>query len=372
MKRIIPNKIFATFIILILIISQTTSLSQTRNLRFDHFSIKDGLPDNGLNCVLQDHLGFIWIATRNGLSKYDGYTFNNYSLLNEGSDKRIFNRIWYLMEDTQGDIWAALKTGGLAIFSRDEERFEFYFHEDNNPNSLSDKGIFTMLEDSKGNIWIGTGGDGLDFIDRKFSLNKDSGLVFQHIEIDDSIEGANYVTAIHEDLENNIWVCTYNGLFYISDSLRKLIQPIKSNKSFLLNRISSIFLDSKDNLWGGIHTGLLLFDRENKQYTRFINDPFDPNSINEGPGFVPSIMEDNVGNIWITQNEGKLNKINPQKNLFQYYRDYKIDNDQIKFYRYTRMLIARDGKIWFASENGLFEYLPKEDLFIKMKDKNES
>ena len=42
------------------------------------------------------------------------------------------------------------------IFSRDEEKFEFYFHEENNPNSLSDKGIFTMLEDSKGNIWIGS------------------------------------------------------------------------------------------------------------------------------------------------------------------------------------------------------------------------
>jgi signal transduction histidine kinase/DNA-binding response OmpR family regulator/ligand-binding sensor domain-containing protein len=426
MKRKSVNRTLLLFSLIIcqaLFEFNSVVICQPSNLRFDYFSIKDGLPDNGLRAVLQDHLGFLWIGTRNGLSKYDGYEFKNYSLLKEGSDDRIRNRIRFLIEDSKGDIWVALSTGGLAIFLRNEERFEFYFHEENNPNSLGDKGISTMLEDSKGNIWIGSWGDGLKFIDKQFILNKNSLLEFQHVEIIHKVEGINQVNDIYEDSENNLWVCTNNGLLCLSDSLNRLIQPVKTKflnkKNFFicieqdangifwigtrgngiakydkvlnefeyfpyneeiykpnsLNNIHSILIDSKDNLWAGafagINTGLFLFNKATKQYRRFINDPSDPNSISEG-SVVHSIIEDDVGNIWNTQGEGKLNKINPQKNLFQYYRDYKIDNDQIKFYRYTRMLIARDGKIWFASKNGLFEYLPKEDLFIKMKDKNES
>ena len=354
MNRIIPNKIFATFIILILIISQSTSLSQTRDLRFDYFSIKDGLPDNGLRTVLQDHLGFLWIATTNGLSKYDGYEFKNYSLLKEGSDDRIRNRIWFLIEDSKGDIWVALSTGGLAILLRNEERFEFYFHEENNLNSLGDKDIFTMLEDSKGNIWIGTEGEGLKFIDKQFILNKNSVLEFQHVEINDKVEGINQVNDIYEDSENNLWVCTNNGLLCLSDSLNRLIQPVKTkflnkknfficieqdangifwigtrgngiakydkvlnefeyfpyneenNKRISPNNILEILIDSKDNLWAGafagMNTGLFLFNKATKQYRRFINDPSDPNSISEGSA-VYSIIEDDVGNIWNTQGQ---------------------------------------------------------------------
>ena len=99
--------------------------------------------------------------------------------------------------------------------------------------------------------------------------------------------------------------------------------------------ISSLLFDSKDNLWVGTYShvkgGLFLFDRTTKRYKRFLHDPLNPNSISKDNGSIRSIIEDSHGNIWFGIYDDKINKVNPQNNLFKYYRNYSRTEDAIIF-----------------------------------------
>ncbi|MEN8194076.1 MAG: two-component regulator propeller domain-containing protein [Bacteroidota bacterium] len=388
-------------------------------------SIKDGLPSDALKCVIQDHLGFIWVASASGLSKYDGYEFVNYYYNENDTNSAIRSNIVNIMEDSEGDIWAATN-GGLSIFLRDEDRFVSYTPEKNNPHSLSDNRIVRLFQDSEGNMWIGTRRGGLNFVKEEFFKNKSTGLKFQHIRLDKSVEGSEWINDILEDIDKNIWVCSNNGLIKISKEKIELIQPIESelynganhfrcivkdsqgifwigtdrngiarfnhstnvfnfypfgdrpihHYSYSPNRIMSLLLNGDEYLFAGpidgSNTGIIRFNRNTKEYYVFNHNPFDPNSVAYSNVYVRSIIEDNIGNIWFTQNEGKLNIIHKRKNLFQYYRKYTEKRNEIIFSRETRMIETKDGKIWFASENGLFQYWPDENRFEKIEAINQT
>jgi len=89
---------------LLLLISKLTAYCQ-QSYNFNHYLVEDGLPHNIINDILQDKKGFMWFATTNGLSKYNGYRFKNYKT--EATDKVLMknNRIDWITEDAYGQIW---------------------------------------------------------------------------------------------------------------------------------------------------------------------------------------------------------------------------------------------------------------------------
>ncbi|MCB9220115.1 MAG: hypothetical protein H6610_11735, partial [Ignavibacteriales bacterium] len=97
------TKLFCTIIFPLVIIS---SLNAQSELIFKHITMNDGLPDDGVEWVIQDHLGFIWIATRIGLVKYDGYEFIQYKSGDKNSVGLEQDRLRVIYEDSRGDIWA--------------------------------------------------------------------------------------------------------------------------------------------------------------------------------------------------------------------------------------------------------------------------
>ena len=91
---------------------------QHDNLKFEHITIEDGLPENSVFAILQDHMGFLWLGTQNGLAKYDGYRMTVYQ--SDPNDPNSFNvgNISSLCEDAAGDIWIATRQDGLNRFNR--------------------------------------------------------------------------------------------------------------------------------------------------------------------------------------------------------------------------------------------------------------
>src|ERR1700734_2833870 len=98
------SKIFS---LIILGLSAILSFAQQapERTRFEHLTVTDGLPENSVLSILQDHLGFIWLGTQNGLSRYDGtkLTSIQYNPDNPGNFKGRFIRA--MLEDENGDIW---------------------------------------------------------------------------------------------------------------------------------------------------------------------------------------------------------------------------------------------------------------------------
>src|SRR4030088_3254148 len=82
-----------------------SSFAQKPTLKFEHLSINAGLSQNNVLCVLQDHLGFMWFGTRDGLNKYDGYTFTWYRNDLKDPNSISHNFIVDILEDSAGNIW---------------------------------------------------------------------------------------------------------------------------------------------------------------------------------------------------------------------------------------------------------------------------
>ncbi len=127
------SKNITAFIFLLTFLSSFSSYNsnlfcQESNSRFYHLSIKDGLPDDGFTCVIQDHMGFIWVGTTNGISKYDGYSFVNYYSKENDSNSLIGRNVRCLMEDSDGDIWIGTYFG-ISILLRNEDRIISYEHD---------------------------------------------------------------------------------------------------------------------------------------------------------------------------------------------------------------------------------------------------
>ena len=101
------------------------NLSQTIQNNFEHFTDEDGLPSNYTSMIIQDHLGYLWIGTNNGLSRYDGYEFVNYSPEPDDSNSLQLPLIHSLYEDSNRDIWIGA-TGGIVQYNRDNETFKLY------------------------------------------------------------------------------------------------------------------------------------------------------------------------------------------------------------------------------------------------------
>src|SRR5690606_21391249 len=139
----------------ILFFSPAVVLSQ--NIRFDHLSVKQGLSQGNVWDIYQDHLGFIWVATEDGLNMYDGYTFTIFRNNPEDSTSLTNNNIDCIVEDKLGNLWIATQDG-LNYYNRQNNNFERFVHDANDPSSLSNNDINYVYIDSKENVWVSTNG----------------------------------------------------------------------------------------------------------------------------------------------------------------------------------------------------------------------
>src|SRR5688572_22564787 len=102
-------------LLLSLFLFTTQSKAQSPPLVFRNFSVNDGLSHNFVRCFLQDSRGFMWIATIDGLNKFDGYTFKTYKVKHDDTTSLSSNNVSALTEDLYGNIWAG--TWGEAFVS---------------------------------------------------------------------------------------------------------------------------------------------------------------------------------------------------------------------------------------------------------------
>ena len=117
------------------------------NFRFEHLTSENGLPSLTVRSTVQDQQGFMWFATSNGLSRYDGYTFKTFH--NDLRDPHSISAesIGTLYVDRQGVLWVGTWNGGLNVFDPTTEQFTRYLHNPNDPYSLSHNRVNVIFED---------------------------------------------------------------------------------------------------------------------------------------------------------------------------------------------------------------------------------
>src|SRR5579859_3969314 len=133
--RCVPelNSAFKRLIFVVLISAPLFSFSQNQSLKFEHFGTREGLSQINVNCIIQDSRGFMWIGTRNGLNRYDGYKFITYRYDSKNPNSVSDNMIIDLAEDGKGNIWIATQNG-LNRYDRNTCTFTRYLHDERKVN----------------------------------------------------------------------------------------------------------------------------------------------------------------------------------------------------------------------------------------------
>ena len=133
-------------------------LPQDQDLKFQRYSVLDGLTNGYTHCILQDQKGFIWIGTDKGLNRFDGYSFKTYLADQNDPTSISSNNITEIFEDNKGKLWITCSTdnGGLHIYNREKDNFIRLLPDTEIPLDQGQNNIRSITQDTSGNIWLGT------------------------------------------------------------------------------------------------------------------------------------------------------------------------------------------------------------------------
>jgi signal transduction histidine kinase/ligand-binding sensor domain-containing protein len=356
-------------------------LAQPGPVKFEHLTIEDGLANNFVWRIVQDSRGFLWFATRDGLSRYDGYEFTNFR--HQGPGTVSHNDIWAVYEDRAGTLWVGTYGGGLNKFDHATQTFAYYRHDPQNPNSLSDDHVRAMYEfsDEPGILWIATYGGGLNRFDTKKEIfthyrhdpNPDLPFLSSKGKSGHSLPN-DQIWCMYEDKAGNLWLGTYGGLAVMNPTQRRNAtnqtaiafttyrHDPKNPKSLSAGVVTSILEDRHGSFWVGTgEGGLNLFDRENGTFTHFLHDPNDPKSLSNNS--VRPIFEDRDGNLWIGTYGGGLNRFDHATRTFARYQHNPSDPLSLSNNVIRAIYEDNAGTTWIATFGGGLNKLRK-DKFV--------
>lgn len=367
------------------------SFAQTNQL----FNFKNGLSNSLVNQVYQDKMGLIWVATEDGLNRFDGQRFKQFMHEDGKPNSLKSNFIKAFGEDDLGNLWIGYNYG-IQRYDYENESFtdlEFYaigerifpnvtkciytkdktlwisttgngiFYIDKNngrivyPQALNDSipGIFhdDIIEDSDGVLWIASESGGLS------AFNPATGKVKNYPAIVNSNKPLlSYISSICEDNEHNIYIGTLkNGLFRLNKALDK-IEKVHTNKpGEQLLQVKSLLFDSRKRLWVGTDgNGLWTLNKETQMLEEFAPSisPFDFSRSK-----IHSILEDNSGNIWLGIFQKGVFLLPETKEMFRHY-GYKPFGNQSIGSSCILAIVADQKNLWVGTDgDGLYQ-LSKE------------
>lgn len=197
---------------------------------YETISTAQGLSQGMVFDLLQDKEGFIWVATKNGLNRYDGYSFKVFTNDPYNAQSLSSNTILKLFEDSKGRIWAGTENAGLNIYDKQSGKFYRITHSNTNAASLSGNGIKAIEEMPDGRILVGTDDAGLNIVELSNSFFVKGALpVITRL----SLPNATQVYGMGKDKHGIIWIGGMDGLVYRFDPLKNSF--IKLNNGILLN-----------------------------------------------------------------------------------------------------------------------------------------
>ncbi|MCU0393548.1 MAG: hypothetical protein MUE81_20730, partial [Thermoflexibacter sp.] len=359
------------FYILVLFSLFTFKLSaQVNDLKFEHLDIHAGLSNNQVKCILQDRYGYLWVGTRDGLNKYDGYSFISYRPQSNNPKSLLANEILSVHQDKKGSLWVGTLTGGLSLYDREKDNFINFIPSKDNKNSILSQNVYAILEDSFGFLWIGT--------DKGLSRLSQDRKTFKHFVSQNTHKQSisnNFITALYEDKDKNLWIGTKEGglNLYQRESEDFIRYQAIDNQGLCGDYVASIAEDEKGNLVLGTYSGVSIAIRKGKQLSDFYcftKEEGNPNSLsNIQNGFV---LPENNNRLWVVDNNSSgLNIIDyqydtagkPQINFIRKYTSQPLNPQSLASNRMRCVYKDRTGVYWLGTEAGLDKYVPLKQKF---------
>jgi ligand-binding sensor domain-containing protein/signal transduction histidine kinase/DNA-binding response OmpR family regulator len=351
----------ALFIYICCCLPPFLSFAQAPKLKFKHISLEQGLSNSTIESIYQDKRGFIWVGTRDGLNRFDGYQMVVYRFDPHDSTSISDNYIRYIYEDRNQQLWVGT-INGLNRFDQAKNNFTRYKHIPGNPQSLSNNLVTCIYQDQAARLWVGTFGGGIDL----FQPEKNSFAYFQHDSTRPKSLSDDRVNYFYEDSQSNFWIATEDGLNLFnreSGTFRSYQHAPGFNADKRNNTINVIKEDRLGNLLlGTAENGLIVFSEKEKIFTPYKHFEKDPTSL--ASNLVRSLLVDKKGTIWIGSVNGGLDFFHEASGHFYHYQN-EPDNLFSLSQRTVSALFEDDQQnLWVGTHRGgLNLYMPNIEKF---------
>lgn len=354
-----------------------------KNLRFNRISSFEDLPSEEITQIIQDNKGYIWIATNSGLCRYDGYRIRTYkdNLFTPGI--LTDNQIKTIAEDHSSNLWIGTNNG-LNILNMitgqireaEDSRLQdkvvsvLYVSKDNNVWIGMDDGLYryipergsfivydkstsgrplvgikSIMEDSKGRLWIGTWAVGL------LRYEKDKDAFISYPQMDER----NSAHVLFEDSYQTIWVGTWDrGLYHLNTpetpetvTWKHYLSQPGNKQSLSDNIIYSIEEETGSNtLWIGTRSGLSILDLDS-QNDSFVNYLPESETYKLPYNELDAIVRDRSGIMWLGMMGGGVYSVNMRHSPFQ-----KNDLESVKHRLFSNsvrsMFVDSEQTLWMG------------------------
>jgi len=352
--RFVCLQTYRDLISLCLILTMTTICSGQTNFNFKSLSKEDGLSQASVFAIAQDQSGFMWFGTRDGLNKYDGYQFKVYKNDHDDNKSLVANDIRSLYFDEYENLLWACSISGLSKYNSNQDNFQNFYHDPDDPTSVSNNVIRQVYRDSKRRLWVGTS-IGLNLLDK--STDK-----FDRYYIDNSQaldNSKNDIKAILEDKSGTLWIGTANGLYELKTDKNGsfIFERTEIDQKGLLSdsHIKNILEDRDGNLWIGTFAGgINHWNRKTGQVTIFKNNRNDPNSLSHNN--VRSLCIDKNNNLWVGTFDG-LNLLKYNETIFKRFSKSEFGTAGLSDKSIRSIFSDQTGNLWIGSYYGGINHL---------------
>jgi ligand-binding sensor domain-containing protein/signal transduction histidine kinase len=360
--------------------------------RFTHYQVDPDDPSGTIVHISQDRAGMLWLASGTGIHRFDPGTgqirhyrsgLSSHDVQWTGEDSS--DTFWVgttegldafdreagkvtlhipigrasFYEDHAGTFWIYYQTGnGLATFDRKTNRVVQYSFYPRDPPPGGYTGIFSMLEDRHGNLWIGSPALGLLRLDPQ----RHRFIRYRHDPADPNSVAEDRVIALTEDRERNVWI----GLdghgpnrFNVDPIPFETFRSGPGANDLKLDWVNGIYGDRDGTVWIGNDDGLNRIDRKSSRLERWTA------GINTQP-MVTSVIEDVAGHIWAgTYGHGLIRF--DQRTRFRIFRHTDGDPSSLSSNQVCHLFLDHTGTLWVGTSDGLNRFDPRTGKFTVFK-----
>ena len=291
--------------------------------------VEGALPQNSVFAIQQTHDGYLWLATQEGLARFDGARFKVFN--SRTTDQIRHNDVWTLLEDLDGSLWIGTRGGGLTRMK------DGVFVNFGKEQGLSDDAIQALWQTPDGSLWIATRGGGLN-------LYKEG--VVTVLTTKDGLS-SNTLYALRGDREGNLWIGTDGGGVNVLRDGK--VTAITTKQGLSHDTVYSFLEDRDGSFWIGTGAGLNHY-RDGKITTYRTRDGLTNDNIR-------ALFRDRDGNLWIGTDGGGLNRFKDGK-FTAFTTKQGLSNDSI-----GALYEDREGSLWIGTDAGGLNRI-KDNKFI--------
>jgi ligand-binding sensor domain-containing protein/signal transduction histidine kinase/DNA-binding response OmpR family regulator len=337
---------------------------------FDKPNSTDQLFSNVVYCLYLDKTGIIWMSAKDGgvnkiIPLKDKFKFTP---LTAATGNRSANDVRAMMKDREGRLWACTKEGEVYVLDHDKRMNVFAGH----GNHIGY--VYSIIEDSKGNVWLGTKGDGLfkatpaDAARKSYALQN-----YRHKNDDINSLSNDQVYSVVEDSKQRIWIGTLGGginLFTQSGNTGAFRNYQNTFHNYPYNWAKGVrYLceDNRGNMWVATSYGLLAFNvngniDEKCRFVAYQKKPGDPGSLSNNS--VQHIYLDRRGQLWVGTFGGGLDKVCLTNGDITRatFKSYTVANGLLNDVVLS-ITGDHDGNLWIATAGGLSKFTPADQSF---------